>query len=228
MRIVMWPICGAQAPQEKWEPGCRFLPGSSLKTCPSCPMSPSLRLKSYHWARLLLVCSPSQAVGLCGWFRSITEFRSNGTVEGTEPNSEGIEGTGGARWSGEAVKRWSGEAVPHGAAVHFRCVSCCRWLSRAGGFVLEARFWNGVEDWITQAFTQFDKKLTKLTKNLHLVRICQNLVTGLPLADFCRSFCLGFFRRQVPEIARACRACPRGNAPRESDISKVISMHKAS
>eukprot|EP00435_Cladocopium_sp_Y103_P027862 s3212_g6.t3 len=25
-----------------------------------------------------------QAVGLCGWFRSITEFRSNGTVEGTE------------------------------------------------------------------------------------------------------------------------------------------------
>lgn len=36
-----------------------------------------------------------QAVGLCGWFRSITEFRSNGTVEGTEPNSEGIEGTGG-------------------------------------------------------------------------------------------------------------------------------------
>lgn len=32
-----------------------------------------------------------QAVGLCGWFRSITEFRSNGTVEGTE----GIEGTEG-------------------------------------------------------------------------------------------------------------------------------------
>ena len=35
----------------------------------------------------------AQAVGLCGWFRSITEFRSNGTVEGTE----GTEGTEGAR-----------------------------------------------------------------------------------------------------------------------------------
>ena len=49
--------------------------------------------------------------------------------------------------------------------------------------MLEARFWNGVEDWITQGFTEFDNKFdkklsTKSSLGKNLSEPCHRPPTG--------------------------------------------------